>query len=275
MWSDNTYEARDGATLHVKSLIPDSPEGILLFVHGLGEHCGRYDELFSYFSGHGLGCLGFDLRGHGRSSGKRGHAPSYVHLLDDIGEMVRLVRQSYSHLPLFLYGHSMGGNLVLNYLARYETGDIRGAVVTSPWLKLKVKPSVVKSALAALMHRIYPAFSESNALDPSHLSRDPEVGRAYQSDPLVHDRISAGLFTSMVRSGRYILSHPSDVRVPVLLMHGLADPITSPDASRNLASSNPEYIEFREFPDMRHELHHEIGREEIHKTELEWLRRHV
>jgi len=271
MLTDHTFEARDGTTLHIHSLLADSPVAVLLFVHGLGEHIGRYDELFRSFREKQVSCIGFDLRGHGKSSGKRGHAGSYDHLLDDIGELLQWIKNSNTEIPLFLYGHSMGGNLVLNFLLRRNPENVRGGIVTSPWLRLKVKPSMLKTALAAVMHRLYPAWSEGNALDPADLSRDPEVGKAYANDPLVHDQISAGLFTDMMRAGRWALDHADQLKIPVLLLHGEADPITSPDASHELAKGNPEQIEFRLFPGMRHETHHETGREEVFQTQWQWL----
>ncbi len=268
---ENTYKARDGTGLYLLSSLPDNPRAILVFIHGLGEHIGRYKEYFAFFHQNGIGCVGFDLRGHGRSDGKRGHSPGYEFLLDDIEEIVTSVSQSYSETPLFIYGHSMGGNLSLNYLLRRNPKQLRGGIITSPWIKLRIKPSSIQLFLAKIMRKIFPAFSERNTLDPAHLSRDPEVGKAYLEDPLVHDKISAGLFTDMVSAGQYILDNGQELQLPVLLIHGEADPITSPDASRSLAESQPERIEFHPFPGMLHETHHEIGKEQVYDKILSWL----
>ncbi len=271
MPSNHSFQTRDGISLRMLSDLPDHPRGIILFVHGLGEHTGRYTEHFKRFSGKGFACIGFDLRGHGESEGRRGHAPSYAHLMDDIQEMVDHLRATYRDLPLFIYGHSLGGNLVFNYLLKRNPPEIAAAVITSPWIKLRTNPSSFKMFLAGLMNKIIPSYSENNSLDPSHLSRDPKVAEAYNNDPLVHDRISARLFTSAARAGRYILHHVKELKIPVLLIHGKDDPITSPDASENAARSNPEMIRLRIFPNMLHETHNEIDNAEVVAEELGWL----
>lgn len=272
MLTDNRFTVRDGTELYVHSQLPDTPDGIVLFVHGLGEHIGRYDKLFQYFFDRGLGCVGFDQRGHGKSDGKRGHAPSYEHLLDDIQEILDKVIQSYSEIPILLFGHSMGGNLSLNFLIRRQPENIRTAIIASPWLELSVKPSSFKILLAAIMHRLVPAFSNSNGLDPEGLSSDPEVARRYKDDPLVHDKISAGLFTEMYRAGRYALEHAGELTTRILLLHGGDDPITSPEASEKLAKKNPEMIRFKLFPGMRHETHNEKDKELVMEEEWQWLK---
>ena len=273
MLTEQMYTARDGVNLHVLGLLPDSPKSIILFIHGLGDHIGRYEHWFDAWHRQEVGCLGFDLRGHGKSEGQRGHSPSYEHLLDDIGEILQWVYQSYQDIPIFLYGHSMGGNLGFNFLLRRQPETVMGGIITSPWLELTISPGKFNILLASLMTKIYPAWSEKNGLDADQLSRDSEVGRLYEEDPLVHERISAGLFHSVSQAGTYAIRHAGDLTTPVLLIHGEADPITSHNASATVAAANPEYIDFRSFPGMLHETHNETGKEKVFETQLNWVTR--
>ena len=271
MLAENTYATRDGTDLYLLCSLPNNPKAILIFIHGLGEHIGRYKDYFAFFHKNEIGCVGFDLRGHGKSDGQRGHSPGYEYLMDDIQEIASSVNQSYSETPLFIYGHSMGGNLGLNFLIRRNPSELRGGIITSPWIKLRIKPSSIQLLLAKIMHKIFPSFSERNSLDPAHLSRDSEIGETYQQDPLVHDKISAGLFTEMVEAGRFVLDHAQELKLPVLLIHGEADPITSPEASKSFADKTPDCVKFQPFPDMLHETHNEIGKEQVYQTVLSWL----
>ncbi|MBL4658089.1 MAG: alpha/beta fold hydrolase, partial [Flavobacteriales bacterium] len=122
-----TIQSTDGITLQGQSWVPDgNMDSVVCLVHGLGEHIGRYEEVAGILNTHNIGLLGIDLRGHGSSDGKRGHAQSFDHLLDDVTALINHIKSTHSGVPIVLYGHSLGGNIATNYLLRRDTDGIVG-----------------------------------------------------------------------------------------------------------------------------------------------------
>ena len=182
---------------------------------------------------------------------------------------MKYARLHFLDVPLFLYGHSWGGNIVSNFILRRSSSEIHGAILSSPWLKLSFEPSKAEQLMARLMSKIYPSFTQSNGLDAEFLSRDPAVGVAYQNDPLVHIKISAGLFTEALANGSYALQHAGELCHPVLIFHGTDDSITSFRASQEFARSSMANLKL--WPDMRHETHNEYGNEEVLDHVSQWI----
>jgi alpha-beta hydrolase superfamily lysophospholipase len=270
---DFDWTTSDELTLRGKGWMPaQPPRAVVALVHGFAEHVGRYAHVAEAFAQLGVALIGFDLRGHGRSDGRRGHSPSYSNYMEDLREFLSLVVEKLPDLPLYLYGHSAGGNLVLNYALRYTPDYVQGVIATSPWLRLAFQPPASKIWLAKVASILYPAFLEKSSLDPAHLSTDPEVGRAYAADPLVHDRISAGAFAGLVQGGERALREAGQWAKPLLLMHGAADQVTSFQASEQFAAGvPPEWVTFRPWPQGRHELHNELFRAEAIAAMTTWL----
>ena len=234
--SEWTWKSFDGLDMYGRGWESEGkPKAAIMLVHGLGEHVGRYDHVAAALTEKGYALLGSDLRGHGRSGGPRGHTPSYEVLLDDIADFGRQVNERYPGLPVYLYGHSLGGSLVLNYVLRRKP-DLKGVIATDPWLKMAYKPKAYQLALARLMIGIFPGFTQPNKLVTANLCRDPIVVQKYDNDPLVHDRISAGLFFGIYKNGLWALEHAAEFPLPLLLMHGCADKIISLQACQEFAA---------------------------------------
>lgn len=252
---------------------PDSkPKAIVCMIHGFADHTNRFVHVADFLVKKGYGYVGFDLRGHGKSDGKRGHTPDYDTLMKDIFTFVNIVKEKYKDIPLFLYGHSMGGNLVLTYVLRYHPQYFTGIIVTSPWLQLSFEPPAIKVALGRLIGKIFPTFTEKSEVDAQGLSHDPEIGKAYKADPLVHNDISVSMFTGITSAGEAALIAAHRFHLPLLLMHGTADPITSHRASKKFAVQvKPNLIKFVEWKDMKHELHNEICKTEVLTTISDWI----
>lgn len=249
----------------------DAPRrGVVCIVHGMGEHSGRYGHIAAAFAAAGYAVLAHDQRGHGRTAGKRGHTPSYEALLDDVGLLLRLAEQRYPGLPRFLYGHSMGGNVVLGFVLRKQP-PLAGVIATSPWLKLAFAPPPAKVRLARIMNRLWPSFSDSAGLNPADLYRPAEATAAYRSDPYVHDAISVRFFTALHAAGLWSLAHADRLTIPLLLMHGTADRICSFEASSQFAEAAPRELRtFRTWEDGYHELHNEPFQQEVIKSIISW-----
>ncbi len=266
-----TWKSSDGLEMYGRQWDPGfPPKAAIALVHGHGEHTRRYDHVAAALADKGYALLGFDLRGHGKSGGPRGHTPSYAALMDDITAFTAQVESRYPGLPRFLYGHSLGGNLVLNYGLRCSS-TFRGVIATAPWLELSFQPPASQVRLGRLMNRIAPAFAQNSNLDTKGLSHDQAVVTAYEQDPLVHEKVSARLFVSMYETGLWALEHAAEFPLPLLLMHGAADPITSPKASQEFARRAGEKVTLKIWDNMYHEIHNEPARAEVFQFMLAWL----
>lgn len=246
-------------------------EGVVVLVHGLGEHMGRYEQLGTFLAENGLSLWGHDLKGHGLSQGARGHA-DYRILLQNVDALLQRVEQEEPG-PIFLYGHSMGGNIALNYVLEYPeiARHMQGLILSSPWLRLKMKPPVWALALSRVLNKIYPEYTQENGLDPAGLSKDPAVVQAYKNDPLVHRRISSGLFQAMHKKGKEAMKLASKVKLPTLVMHGSEDPIMSFKASREFAMRLPKG-QWKPWPRLRHEPHNELEKREVMEFVCSWMK---
>lgn len=172
LYSEFQLQVSDGIKLFAREWKAENTQkGVLCLVHGLGEHSGRYAHVAEIVTSSGYSMLAFDLRGHGMSHGKPGHAVSYDILMDDIGILIDEASRRFPGHPCFLYGHSMGGNLVLNYALRRKP-YLTGVIATSPWLRLATAPPSAAVMLAKLLDIIYPSFTQSNRLQPSDLCHE-------------------------------------------------------------------------------------------------------
>ncbi len=269
--TSSRWLAKDGLALFTREWHTNgSPRGVIVLVHGLGEHSGRYVRVAEALTNSGYAFMTFDLRGHGESEGQRGHVSSYELLMDDIEEIVTRAQKNFQGLPLFLYGHSLGGNLVLNFVLRRSV-KLSGVIVTSPWLRLAFEPSKMKVKLASIMNHICPAFSQQSGLETAALTHDEKIVKAYDSDPLVHSRISARLFLSVYAAGYWAIENASRFPHPLLLMHGSADSITSWEASAEFAKHVPKDCTFKLWDNLYHEIHHEPEWKEVLRVIIEWI----
>lgn len=245
--------------------------GVICLVHGLGEHSGRYINFAQDFVENNYAVLAIDLYGHGKSDGLRGHIESYTILMDDILFLLEEAQERFTDIPLYLYGHSMGGNLVLNYSIRYKP-KIKGLIVSAPWLRLAQPPPPGKLFLGWVMNYLWPSFTQSNGINPADLSHDKEINNKYKKDPLDHDKISAGLFVKIYQSGKWAIEHASELEIPVLIMHGAADKITSPEASEEFADRVLCKSTYKKWIDLYHEIHNESEWSKVFSFILGWLK---
>jgi len=270
-----TWETKDGLKLFAQVWEPAGEvKAVISLVHGLGEHSGRYKSLAQKFNENGMVLLAIDQRGSGQSEGRRGHTPSYAMLLDDIERLLEEAKRRYPSKASFIYGHSQGGNLVLNYCLR-RNPPLEGIIVTSPWLKLAVEPPLIKIILGEVMDKIWPSFSQENGISAHALSHDPKIVRAYMEDPLVHNRISVRLFSECYRAGHWALEHSKELKIPLLLMHGTADGITSPKASREFFENTDERCTFKLWNCQFHELHNELIKDQVSNFIINWVERFI
>ena len=266
------FKTQDGLELFAHAFpAEEEPKAVVCIVHGHGEHIERYEHVAAALNQAGYSVIGYDHRGHGQSDGPRGHIPSYDLLLDDMTRFRNEVKEYYPDIPHFVWGHSMGGNIALNYILRNET-KLAGVIATGPWLKLAFEPPAIQIFLGKMMNKIKPDFTQESGLDTTGLARDLEVVRAYEEDSLVHGKVSARLMVEMMDAGNWALAHASEFPLPLLLMHGGADRLTSAVASKEFAAKVPkDKVTLKIWDGFYHELHNEPEKDEVFKTIIEWM----
>lgn len=264
------WKTGDGLELFARDWRPlAEPRAVICLVHGLGEHSGRYSRVAGFLNGTGCALLALDLRGHGRSEGKRGHTPDVEALMDDISNLLMEAEKRYPGSPRFLYGHSMGGNLVINFALR-RNSRLRGVIASAPLLRTAFDPPRWKLIIVKIMRSLWPSFSTSNELEVNWLSRDQAVVQAYRDDPLVHDRVTA-TFLDIREAGVWAVEHAGELSLPLLLMHGDADRITSLRASREFAAGAGDGCTLKIWNGLYHEIHSEPEREDVLSCLARWL----
>lgn len=247
-----------------------APKAAICLVHGLGEHSGRYEHVAEAFTKDGYAMFGFDLRGHGRSGGPRGHFPSSEAVLQDIDLLFTHARERYPELPLILYGHSLGGILVLYYGLKRKP-KIKGVIATSPGLHTALESQTGKIIAAQILGLIAPTVLLPSGLDAHAISHTQAVIDKYQQDPLVHDKISLGFGRTMLGVAKWTLEHAAEFPAPLLLMHGKEDRIAFPSSSIEFAAAAPEKSTLVLWDEGYHELHNEPEQAEVLKTMLIWM----
>ncbi|MBS1595458.1 MAG: lysophospholipase [Bacteroidetes bacterium] len=264
---------QDGTRFYAQGWSPVNTKAVICLVHGFAEYSGRYAHVAERLGREGYAVLAFDQYGHGHTEGPRGFSPSLDASLDSIKIILDEAETRFPGVPKFLYGHSMGGNMVLNYLLRRKP-KIAGAIATAPWLKLGFDPPAIKLLLARIMRVIYPKWPEKADLDASAISRDKAEVRKYETDPLIHNTARAGTFFDTYNAGKWALEHASEVNVPLLLLHGTEDKLIAFAGSEQFAANGPkDLITFKPYQGFYHELHNEpaADRERIFLDEIAWL----
>jgi len=274
MKGDQYYtEGSDGTRLFVRKWRTDQkPDAHILLIHGFSEHSGRYEEWARKFVAENIEVVAFDLRGHGKSGGIRGHTPGFNQLLRDIDLVVNQINGS-DNKPVFLYGQSLGGGLVINYGLSRSNG-FNGIIATSPWLKLSTEPKAFILLLSRALKIIAPRAVKDSRLDINFLSHDPEVIRQYEADPLTHRQITPHLFFGARKAGYQAIKKAGRIKHPLLLMHGTDDKITSPKASeqfvQNAVKANKN-VRFIPWEGLYHELHHEVEKDRVFEAIQSWI----
>jgi len=252
--------------------VPEEVRYTMVIVHGLGEHSGRYGNPVAYFCPRGVAIYAMDNRGHGRSSGLRGHVDDFKDYLEDLAAFIEKVRKGFGREKLLLVGHSLGGLIAISYGLTFPE-SIQGLIISSPGLRPKQAPPVVKAIIGRVLSRIWPTLTLSNELDPQAISRDPRVVADYINDPLVHDRVSTRFYTEFLREAARVLAEAPSLRVPLLLMQAGADGLVDPEASKEFFSrAGPKDKTLKIYEKCYHELFNEPDKEQVFRDVEDWFR---
>lgn len=269
----STFTASDGDNLAVQDwpLREDRPaRGVVVLVHGLGEHAGRYERVARRLNAWGFAVRGYDQYGHGESDGVRGALPTGDRLLSDLADIVDSTRVRMSpDMPLVLLGHSMGGLVAALFVAR-RIRPVDALVLSSPAFDAGF--SSLQKLLLAVLPRLAPDLRLGNGLDAKRLSHDEDVVAAYRADPRVHDRISARLASFIAAAGPEVLAHAANWQVPTLLLYAGADALVSPAGSRAFARAAPRrVVNSLCFEALYHEIFNERDPEPVFAALQRWL----
>ena len=268
---ETTWQAIDGLQLYAQGWEPEEePVGVVCLVHGLGEHSGRYAHLAAFLNRAGYALMSFDLRGHGKSGGPRGHTPSIESFMNDIDLLMQTAVGRYPGKPRFLYGHSLGGILVLNYALRRKP-QVAGVIATCAGLRTALEEQTAKVAFAKAMGTVLPSLSMPSGLDASMISRDPEVVRIYQADPLVHDRATLGMARNLMQAIPWAFEHAREFDAPLLLMHGTGDQIAFAKGSQEFANLAACDCTLKLWDGLYHEIHNEPEKDQVFAFFMEWM----
>ncbi len=265
------WKNKKGQSIFAQSWMPDGkPRAVICHIHGQSDHSSRFEHVAAFFNIHHIAFFAADLIGHGKSEGKRGHVMHYAEYLETVDQLIDEASRKFPDLPLFVYGHSTGGQMVLQHSMQSDK-NIRGYIVTSPLIRIAFEPPAWKVALAKKVRKIFPALSQPTGLDASGISRDKEVVNRYVADKMVHGKITVSAFFEIMKNGKDILLKADKLKYPILMLHGTADKITSQPASQELASLRKDLITYKTYEGLYHEIHNEPEKEQVLNDILSWI----
>ena len=270
--SEGTFTTPDGLTVYHQAWLPDGdPKAVVLLLHGLAEHSGRYTHVATALTDAGYAVHALDHRGHGKSDGKRTYVKSYADYQRDILQFRCLVEQQHPGLPLFVLGHSMGGNLALGQVLDHQAG-VRGMALSAPALAPGASLSPAKIKLAKLVGKIAPGL-RPEALSADAISRDPAVVAAYVADPLVFNgKITVGAAAALLGSMEAFPPRYPELRLPILLQQGTSDALVDISGTRQLETGAVNATVTTHYYDgLYHEIFNEPEHAAVIADTIAWL----
>lgn len=274
--TEGTFRTFDGETIHHRAWLPDGEaKAVVLLVHGLGEHAGRYEHVAAALVDAGYAVHAHDHRGHGRSSGRRAYVKHYDELLRDLHQFRGIVQLEHPDAPLVLLGHSMGGNVVMGYALDHQEG-IAALVLSGPALKVGDDFSPLQLKVFGAIAKVAPAL-RPQGLSADAISRDPAVVEAYRNDPLVYTgKISAGLGAALIGAMQGFPDRYHELHLPILVLHGTDDQLADVAGSRELeAKAVDADLTAHYYEGLYHEVFNEPERDRVLADLTAWLDGHV
>jgi alpha-beta hydrolase superfamily lysophospholipase len=268
--SNKVSESTDNG-LYYRHWPATNSKAVVVLIHGLGEHCQRYEHLAADLNQAGYSLSSMDLPGHGKSDGIRGHIDSFEVFEKAVLELYSRTKKSHPDTPIFLLGHSMGGliaaQLLLNHQDKFQGAMLSGAAIQSPQ-----EPPAWQVAIIKIVAMLFPK-AKMLALDASAVSRDPAVVEKYMADPMVSkEKLSAQFLISMTDAMQHCKDHAASISLPLKIMHGSADVMTAPSGSQflhNSVASSDKQVTI--YDGLYHEIFNEPEGETIFAEMVSWM----
>lgn len=278
---DGTFEGAHDLALYYQAWYPSGsvrhpPKAVVALVHGLGEHCDRYEDVALALPKAGYALFGFDNQGHGRSAGQRGHIDCWQDYRDNVQAFLKKIRTHEPDTPLFILGHSLGGLIVLDYVLKHPE-DLQGVIVSGPPIVPVGVSRPYLVAFARMFSNLLPRLSlKIGGLGSEALSRDPQAIAKAKADPMMHSLATLRWGTETLDAISTVRKHISHLKLPILLIHGDADRVNAVDGSQELYQ-NITYADktLKIYPGGYHELHNDLDRDQVLQDLIVWLDDHV
>ncbi len=273
---DGQFVGARGLSLYFQYWEPEEQaRALILLVHGAGEHCSRYQHFAEYFCSHGFVVAGLDHIGHGKSDGRYGFVERFDDHLESLEHYRQQLERDFPGLPMILLGHSMGGLISALYLLQHQH-LFSGCALSGPAIKTELQPPFLQILLIRLLSRLAPKLGVLQ-LDPAGVSRDQAVVDAYCADPLVfHGKMSARMVAEMFAGMGRIQAEAGKITLPILLMHGGEDAMTSPSGSRFLFDTVASVDkELKIYPGLYHEIFNEPEQQDVFADLLSWCEKRL
>ena len=262
----------DGTELFGRHWAAAKPKAVMALVHGYGEHCGRYEHMATYLNGKHISVVTLDLRGHGKSAGKRGVILNYDEFRQDLAALLAQTRSLYPDTPLTLYGHSMGGELVIDH--GLQGVDELPIISSAPFLTPAEPIPAALRFVVKLMTKLLPRGTITQPIDGTKISSLETEQSIYMNDPLNHGIMGFRLARAMVEIGEGLMEKAAAWNRPLLLMHSKADQLTAFESSAAFAQA-AQQVEFHPFETPEHEMHNDTSRDEIYKLMSGFILKHA
>ena len=271
---EDSFTGVGGVQLYCQRWLVENAKATMVVVHGLGEHSGRYGNVINHFAPLGYNVFLYDLRGHGKSEGQRGHVYNFDHYIEDTRIFVENAAER-TKLPIILLGHSMGGLIALLFGEKYQN-LLKLLAASGPAVKIAVKVPKWKEVIGKFVSNILPTLSMTNEIDPSLLSHDPEVVKAYENDPLVIRKVSARWFTEFLRAQKEVLDNAYKLELPLIVMQGGDDQIVDPEGAKVFyEKAGSKDKELKIYPGLYHEIFNEVEKEKVLSDLSSWIEKRI
>ena len=254
-----------------------NPRAVMSLVHGFGEHSGRYGHMAAALNAKNIAVVAIDLRGHGRSEGKRGVVNSYEDFRADLKCLRDKTRQLFPNLPHILYGHSMGGGIVMDYgLDKDDMAqdNLKAIIASAPLIKLAKAPAPIMTPIVKTLRFFNRKGAIKQPIDGTKVSSLKPEQRLYMEDLFNHGQCGFGTAIGMVETGDGIASRAAQWETPLLLLHSRDDVLTDFIASEAFAKT-AQHTEFHAFDNSAHELHNDIHRAQVYSLMTDFINRHI
>ena len=267
-----TTQSADGTELFGRHWAADAPKAVMALVHGYGEHCGRYEHMAAHLNSKDISVVTLDLRGHGKSAGKRGVILNYDNFRQDLAALLAQTRSLYADVPLILYGHSMGGELVLDH--GMQGVDNMPIIASAPFLTPAEPIPAALRFVVKIMTKILPRGTVTQPIDGTKISSLEAEQSLYVNDPLNHGIMGFRLARAMVEMGEGLMEKASEWDRPLLLIHSKADQLTAFESSAAFAAAAKQ-VDFHAFETPEHEMHNDTSRDEVYAVMTDFILKQV